>query len=359
MIKKLLRIIKRRLFSLVIFDFFEKDVVLFGSAFGYSDNPKYLYEEMLINKVNCFWIAKNKAEFDELIIKNKPCVLWGTLKWFISVLRCKTAFYSHGIMDIAYSLPISTVKVNLWHGIPLKLSGYDCALDSKRLRRRNFFGLKTEYEIWDYFLISSDLTKQAMLSATKMDEKKFIYSTQPRCDYLLRNEFSNLDIVTYMPTYRNNNNLNHITEIINVWEQIYLLTQLKLCIKLHPLEARQLNLNSLKTKVWFVDSKELSSQNDATEVLSKTSILISDYSSAIFDFQLTNRPIFCFVPDLDEYKKNRDFYLDINDAFEGTYICKDINILKKELLTGAFSNSKVNGCVGFYSKKADAFVDFV
>ena len=42
-----------------------------------------------------------------------------------------------------------------------------------------------------------------------------------------------------------------------------------------------------------------------------TSILITDYSSILFDYSLFRKPFILFTPDLEEYKKTRGFYVDI------------------------------------------------
>ena len=46
------------------------------------------------------------------------------------------------------------------------------------------------------------------------------------------------------------------------------------------------------------------------ELLYACDVFITDYSSTIWDFSLTYKPGFLFVPDLDEYRKERSFYTD-------------------------------------------------
>ena len=51
--------------------------------------------------------------------------------------------------------------------------------------------------------------------------------------------------------------------------------------------------------------------DDMAEYLACTDILITDYSSSMFDFALTGKPCFLFAPDREHYeKKERGFYLD-------------------------------------------------
>ncbi len=51
---------------------------------------------------------------------------------------------------------------------------------------------------------------------------------------------------------------------------------------------------------------------DMQELLCAADVLVSDYSSCIWDFSLTEKPCFLFAPDLSDYRCERDFYLDIH-----------------------------------------------
>lgn len=57
----------------------------------------------------------------------------------------------------------------------------------------------------------------------------------------------------------------------------------------------------------------LSDQDNINDVLTIVDVLISDYSSIIFDFLPLNRPIILFVPDLEEYRSERGLYIEPSD----------------------------------------------
>lgn len=50
---------------------------------------------------------------------------------------------------------------------------------------------------------------------------------------------------------------------------------------------------------------------DMQDLLLSCDILITDYSSSVWDFSLTNKPCFLFVPDLEAYEKSIGFYTPI------------------------------------------------
>ena len=51
---------------------------------------------------------------------------------------------------------------------------------------------------------------------------------------------------------------------------------------------------------------------DMQELLYTCDVLITDYSSSIWDYSLTYKPGFLFIPDIDKYVDIVDFYVDIN-----------------------------------------------
>jgi CDP-glycerol glycerophosphotransferase len=59
---------------------------------------------------------------------------------------------------------------------------------------------------------------------------------------------------------------------------------------------------------------DVTGYNDIQELLLIADILISDYSSLMFDYSLTNRPCFLYVPDIKQYlEKERNFYFNLEE----------------------------------------------
>lgn len=77
-------------------------------------------------------------------------------------------------------------------------------------------------------------------------------------------------------------------------------------IKLHQIVINRIDLPAFKNIRIFPEGI------DTYEFLSIADILISDYSSVMIDFAITNKPIIMFTYDYDEYLSERGFYLDIN-----------------------------------------------
>ena len=70
----------------------------------------------------------------------------------------------------------------------------------------------------------------------------------------------------------------------------------------------------LHPKLSNVDMNELNVINcttypDMQELLCAADVIISDYSSLIWDYSFTYRPIFLYAPDIDKYERERGFYM--------------------------------------------------
>lgn len=305
----LYRLISRAFFRLVlIFSFNRLEYMLFGCAFGFRDNTKYLFLELLTKK-NCFWVAKSSAEYELLQSQSLPVVMYGSKEWSNKVKNCKAAFFTHGIHDIAPALSKKTTTVNLWHGVPLKKMGYDSSVDLQRINRRKQLFLRDVYSQWDYLLASNEHSVAALISATRMPESKILRAQQPR-NSILKPSLATNKLITYMPTFRDDGSNEHILKLLDWWPNVYAQTGYKLCLKLHPLEKVE---TSISGQSWLMDPAELSSSSDVQEILQQTEILITDYSSVMFDFATTQRKVIIYAPDISQYLKLRGdgFYISL------------------------------------------------
>ncbi|EHR88112.1 teichoic acid ribitol-phosphate polymerase TarL [Staphylococcus epidermidis] len=74
--------------------------------------------------------------------------------------------------------------------------------------------------------------------------------------------------------------------------------------KMHPFVRNRLHIKNEYRK-YFIDISDL---REVNEVLFITDILISDYSSLIYEFAIFKRPMLFYAFDLEDYITTRDFY---------------------------------------------------
>ena len=78
-------------------------------------------------------------------------------------------------------------------------------------------------------------------------------------------------------------------------------------IRLHPNVAALAKAYSEGSEVF-----DVTDYPDAQELLAAADVLVTDYSSVMFDFMLTGRPCFQFASDIEAYQNDRNFYVSLD-----------------------------------------------
>jgi CDP-glycerol glycerophosphotransferase (TagB/SpsB family) len=63
-----------------------------------------------------------------------------------------------------------------------------------------------------------------------------------------------------------------------------------------------------------------SPSDDLNDLLALADVLVTDYSSSVFDFALLRRPIVLVAPDLEAYERDPGLYLDLRTDVVGTLV---------------------------------------
>lgn len=84
-------------------------------------------------------------------------------------------------------------------------------------------------------------------------------------------------------------------------------------VRLHPFVAKDLHIDdSLRGFAY-----DVSSHPDINDLMIASDLLLTDYSSVIFEYSLLERPMVFFAPDIDEYEAERSFYFDYRTGVPG------------------------------------------
>ena len=125
-------------------------------------------------------------------------------------------------------------------------------------------------------------------------------------------------IALFAPTFRGNGQLTATYDVDGVpWEKLAadLGDDWVVMVKMHPfvasLEAQRPRLTGI------VDA---SAERELNDLLMAADVLVTDYSSAIFEYSLLRRPIVFFCPDLEEYTAARDFYYPFDQYVTGPLV---------------------------------------
>lgn len=119
-------------------------------------------------------------------------------------------------------------------------------------------------------------------------------------------------VVLYAPTFRKNNSMDYYN--LNYQKVIQALQEKHqdewmMLIKLHPHLSGKSDLLPVSSQVM-----DVTSYDDTQELLLIADVLITDYSSLMFDYSHTRRPCYLYTPDRKEYVKNdRNLYFDLDE----------------------------------------------
>lgn len=313
----------------------QKGLWIFGAWGGekYLDNPKYLYEYVSKNKKNirAIWLTHNEQVIKDLREKGKRVYKIKSVKGLYYSIRATHAFISHGLVDVNRYATYKLKVIQNWHGTPIKpvlLSDQKKVAVSKRRKLKfaskifPFLKYETDYE--NYFLIPcTSIFTEKLYKKIFGDRAKTKVLGMARIDGLFNTEDSNYDIyatkdlkvrqtIMYIPTYRFNDEFNTYQYLIDNLEFItnYLIhSDSRLLLKLHPFDqTKSINDKELlnSNRIFVIDDS-----CDTYSILRGVDVLISDYSSVVFDFLSLNRKIFLLRPDYKDYiEKHGEFVFD-------------------------------------------------
>ena len=121
-------------------------------------------------------------------------------------------------------------------------------------------------------------------------------------------------ILLYVPTFREKLDFpNYKLDIEKLKKALEKKTDQswKIVVRLHPRMQNSLEKVCIDEKKQIVKADDYP---DIQELLAAAQVVITDYSSCIFDFLLTVRPGFLFVPDLEHYDQERGFYYKLEET---------------------------------------------
>lgn len=285
----------------------------------YNCNPKYLYLEIVQKtdlNARLIWAFNSDRISKYPFIENK--VLYKSFRFYLALLTCKYIVVNY---DLPWFFPkrSNQILVQTWHGGgAYKKVGMSSSTNGK-LRR--LIALYSQNKT-DLYLSSSEKFTEVQMEATGLTIDRFYDSGMPRNSLLYKvgipNEnikkklqlLNDINYILYAPTYRGDfkdgNEVDFLSDssiklILNAFTERFG-GEWKFIIRLHPSSSPKFLKGSLSD--YAVDCKH----EDMQELLAGIDVLITDYSSSMWDFSLTGRPGFIYAPDIEEYREVRGLY---------------------------------------------------
>ncbi|MFG2249992.1 CDP-glycerol glycerophosphotransferase family protein [Spirillospora sp. NPDC048823] len=305
-----------------------RDLALFESFRGrqYSDSPRAVYEEMARRRpgLEYVWVTRD-GQFT--VPEGVRTVLYGSREHFRALAQAKY-IVGNDPMPEWFTKRDGQLYVQTWHGTPLKRIGHDIERPQFRnaqdyLRR---FGLDVAQ--WDALVSPNPFSTPIMKRAFRFDGE-VIESGYPRNDLLVRGDAvraarvrerlgisAGKTVVLYAPTWRDDQVRpgSHSMDL-----RLDLDAARSALAGDHVLLVRgHFNLGGGVAGTDGSFAVDVSRYPDIAELYLISDILITDYSSVMFDFAVTGRPQLFFTYDLEQYRDRlRGFYFDLEAEAPG------------------------------------------
>ncbi|MGW4288611.1 bifunctional glycosyltransferase/CDP-glycerol:glycerophosphate glycerophosphotransferase [Streptomyces sp. NPDC004673] len=313
-----------------------KGTIVFESHLGkqYSDSPRAIFEELRRRgtPVKAIWSYAGSRP------TGFPKDVELVRRWSWPYLRA-LAQAEFWIDNQGFPLKLTkrpeTTYIQTWHGTALKRMGFD----------EPQYRIKPEHEQqayqraidrFDHFVVRGEHDEKTLGRAYRLPEEKLLRTGYPRNDALVRARESaeqapaarelakrlgirqDRPVVLYAPTFRaqDDGKVRKFEFPFDVEEFAERFgDRFTLLIRTHYLNNVSLPPSVAGRVV------NVSGVPDITPVLLLSDVLITDYSSVMFDYSLLQRPMVFFTYDWDDYVRNsRGTYFDLSEQAPGPVV---------------------------------------
>ncbi len=322
---------------------------------GYSCNPRAIYEKLreLVPSARGVWIVepRHAASFPSEV----PHVLAWTRDYYRLLARAKYFVNNVNFPNDVVKRP-GTVHVQTYHGTPLKTMGLDLRKAHTASKRMNFDRLVERTARWDY-IISSNRFSSAIWHRVTPGDYETLEVGYPRNDALLnaseeeaariRAELgiaAGKKALLFAPTHR-----EYRKEYVPPADIDGLARELGdtfvILMRAHYFYAGRPATNGTDRRV-----VDVSAHPSIEELSVAADVLVTDYSSLMFDYAVLDRPIVIHAPDWEEYSRLRGTYFDLLAEPPGVVTTTDEELVDAFLSGAAWGEEAARRRANFREK---------
>lgn len=287
-------------------------------SYTYGDSLKYIYE----------YIQRTEGERYEIVFPlhenvgisgNAIMVKPMSLMFFYYIITSSVVITNGGGLAACLPKRNGQLFINTWHGGgAYKKVGIDIGNNSIRRLESQMEVINTDIffsssEAFSRYAASGRLYNQRQVLATGLPRNDIFFQTRPEIIervYRALNLNPSDHFVLYAPTFRSDVKYSRSAQTIypvdidvpNVMKSLQkkISGNWRFCIRFHP---------GVKN-IELPDDRIINCTDypDMQELLYAASVIITDYSSVMWDASLTYKPCLIYGPDIDQYEKERGFY---------------------------------------------------
>jgi CDP-glycerol glycerophosphotransferase len=301
-----------------------RNAVLFEAFDGkvIGDSPLDIFNALKVARpdLEFFWTVKSGV----VAPAGSTAVKYGSREW-LKVLATAKYLVNNSAFPWYFRKVSGQVYLQTWHGTPLKRLVRD--IEAGKVSAQYLSTMRKEAAAWDYLISPSAYASASFKSAfgfpIKNGTGKLLEVGYPRNDRLnasadersaVRNRVrkqlgvksAQTQLVLYAPTWRdtNRNAVGTLQTVNHIDAATKLPKGFQLMYRGHSMT---LDAHNSKTANGAID---VTDYPDITELYLAADVLITDYSSVMFDFAVTGKPMIFLTPDIEKYVADRGFYFD-------------------------------------------------
>lgn len=301
--------------------------IVFESMWGgkYSCNPQHLYEyiDQHYPMYKCVWSLTD----ERTPIKGNGIRVRRESQEYYHYLATAKYFVNNVNFETGYVKRKGQIEIQTMHGTPLKTLGLDVESDFPNEQTKETYIQKNAR--WDYLLVQGEFMKNKAYDCFRF-EKEVLECGYPRTDLLFQADEGKIlkikeslglplqkKVILYAPTWREKGSFDMQLELDKVKEALG--EEYILLVRLHHLCAPNDNIRIDQSLQEFVF--DLHAYKSVEELYLISDILITDYSSVMFDYALLKRPMIFYLYDLADYRDRlRGLYVDIEKEAPGPIV---------------------------------------
>lgn len=288
---------------------------------GYACNPAAIHRraEALVDGLRAVWVVKREAA--AAMPPGIEVVHPATPEYFDAIARAS-------ILVNNVNWPNNVVKrdgqvhVMTHHGTPLKKMGLSLREAEGREKSDDFDAFMKRCARWDYSIAANAFSTRAWEAAYPGLDFVSLETGYPRNDVLAAATPGDVArarasvglvegevAVLYAPTHREYETDG--SELLDTGALAALLSSG------HVVLARQHYLEDAAPRAGAGSVRDVSAHASVEELCLAADVLVTDYSSIMFDYAVLDRPIVIHAPDWDVYRTKRGTYFDLTEQRPG------------------------------------------
>ncbi|MFI6296349.1 CDP-glycerol glycerophosphotransferase family protein [Nonomuraea sp. NPDC050790] len=285
----------------------------------YSDSVRAIYEERLRrgDDREHIWVVKDGA----FVPPGPATVVRAGSREHHAALARSRHIVTNAFLPVWFRSREDQVVLQTWHGTPVKHIGNDQPHMTRDPRPPVWHRQAAEVRGWDVLLSQSPWATPVLREAFGY-KGEVLESGLPRNDALTSPERDRMAaeirarlglaegkrVVLYAPTWRDYDRKNAMVKLDLAKAREVLGADHELLVRGHPMQAMPAVPDI---------AHDVSTYPDMTDLLLVADVLVTDYSSSMFDFVATGRPIVFYGYDLAKYASKRGLYLDLQAQAPG------------------------------------------